>query len=1036
MDIPGVLLNHVREGRAVLVFGAGASYGATGRGGAKPPDGKELGRLLNDRFLDGKYPNAALSQIGEYAISESSLVAVQEFIRELLQDFEPAPFHTLLPKFRWHGLATTNYDRIIEKAYERDKHRLQNLMPIVTDDDRIQDAQHSPDNVLLLKLHGCISRTNDAKCPLILTTDQYVQYKAGRKRLFSKLEEWAYERPLVFLGHSIQDADLRALFLELSHLGENRERAFAIAPGADAVAQRFWETKKLTVLDATFQDFLETLDAKITANARVLAGVLRPQEPHPIGARFKKPDISLSESCRNFLSTDVEFVGASKADYVDPPLFYRGMNSGWACVEQGLDVRRKLVDTILIDVVLADAGDRPQLGPEVILIKGHAGSGKSVLLRRVAWDAAHDYKAVALYLKPQGAIVSSALKELLAAIDDRIYLFVDDAADRLRELNTLLREIGVDGKRLTIVMAERINEWNVGGSDALITDEFTIPYLDHAEIEGLIALLEKHKALGTLEKATAPQRLAAFEQHAGRQLLVALHEATLGRPFVDIIRDEYDHIIPTDAQQMYLSVCVLNRLNVPVRAGVIARMHDLPFGYFREKFFKPLEHVVQTSYDSLLRDHTYEARHPHIADIVFESVLVNPEDRLEKYLRCLCALNIDFSTDERAFRQMVRGKVVQDLFPQPDMARQVFRAALETVGEEPFLLQQLALYEMASPTGSLERASEWLDKAANAAPHDFTIKHSKAELLLRLVDIARTSLERDQRLREAMQVAVSLRDDRTGRVSGSHALHTIVKVSLKRLEGLIDAPPDEVVSEETLSATIKSVEESLQDGLQRFPEDSYLRFSEAQLATRLGNSARAIKAMRSAFKTNPRNGFIAIRLAKSLEASGDVADARIILKTALDNNQVDKKLHYALGRFLMQHEPHQADEIEYHLQRSFTKGDTNYDAQVLYGRQLYMKNNIDGSKEIFKNLSGARVAPDLRQPRYPLEGWFRGRIKKIEATYGFAVRDGVGDWVFFHRKAVAPDMWEALQPGYRVRFRIAFTLKGQTALELSPEQNG
>ena len=216
MELPDFLRTQVREGKVVLVLGAGASRGAAQTHGAGPPDGPQLARLIAKRFLEGKFPNSSLSQISEYAISESSLVEVQEFIRSTFENLEPAAFHRLIPRFRWHGLATTNYDRIIEKAYEAEDHRLQIVQPIIANGDKIQDALRSPDNVLLLKLHGCISRTASDECPLILTTDQYIQYKVGRSRLFTTLQEWAYDRPLVFIGHSIEDPDLRTILLELS----------------------------------------------------------------------------------------------------------------------------------------------------------------------------------------------------------------------------------------------------------------------------------------------------------------------------------------------------------------------------------------------------------------------------------------------------------------------------------------------------------------------------------------------------------------------------------------------------------------------------------------------------------------------------------------------------------------------------------------------------------------------------------------------------------------------------------------------------
>ena len=59
------------------------------------------------------------------------------------------------------------------------------------------------------------------------------------------------------------------------------------------------------------------------------------------------------------------------------------------------------------------------------------------------------------------------------------------------------------------------------------------------------------------------------------------------------------------AQRVYLTICLLNRLEVPVRAGIISRIHDIPFGDFKARLFKPLEHVVYDTFDARMRDNVY-----------------------------------------------------------------------------------------------------------------------------------------------------------------------------------------------------------------------------------------------------------------------------------------------------------------------------------------------------------------------------------------------------------------------------------------------
>src|SRR5881275_2888513 len=118
MDIPDYLVSQVREGKVVAFLRAGASRSAQDRSGKPGPMGKELGELIADRFLGGKYRTSPLNQISEYAICESNLATVQEFIKMVVDPLQPSAAHLKLPDFVWHGLATTNYDRLVELAYE------------------------------------------------------------------------------------------------------------------------------------------------------------------------------------------------------------------------------------------------------------------------------------------------------------------------------------------------------------------------------------------------------------------------------------------------------------------------------------------------------------------------------------------------------------------------------------------------------------------------------------------------------------------------------------------------------------------------------------------------------------------------------------------------------------------------------------------------------------------------------------------------------------------------------------------------------
>jgi hypothetical protein len=103
----------------------------------------------------------------------------------------------------------------------------------------------------------------------------------------------------------------------------------------------------------------------------------------------------------------------------------------------------------------------------------------------------------------------------------------------------------------------------------------------------------------------------------------------------------------------------------------------------------------------------------------------------------------------------------------------------------------------------------------------------------------------------------------------------------------------------------------------------------------------------------PLEVFRGISLRKSLNA---LVDGFV----PLEANNSDRRLHYTYARLLMATTPEDRENIAYHLQRAFTDGDSNYEAQLLYGRQRFPNGRFEESRTAFGRLAGARVAPEIK----------------------------------------------------------------------------
>ena len=1033
-DIPKQLVDEIREGRVVLVLGSGASIGAT-RGDGNPfPSTKDLANTLSVRFLEKPSSSDDLAWISELAISASSLSIVQDFIADQFSDPHPASHHSLVPSFRWRGIATTNYDRVVERSYELASTRIQQVVPFLSNDDRVDAKLRDPSCVGLLKLHGCVTRTHDESLPLILTLDQYVTHRKNRSRVFQMLEEWAKENTLVFIGHSLRDVDLRKLLIELVGQLGGHPRFYMVRPGVDDLERDFWAKKSISVVGMEYGEFLHKLDVAIPRQLRPL--LKRLEADHPIRKHFttqSPPSRALLES----LQYDIEFVHAGMViEQGEPKHFYSGFGMGWYPIHADLDVRRRLSSQLIEDVFLRSEEDRPTT-VELYLVKAEAGSGKSVALRRTAWDAAFRAGALVFFARSGRLPESGVVEEIAVSTGQRIFVFVENPATNPAGLARLLAEVRKRKVQVTFITAERINEWNVRceGLENYLSGEHVLRSLNESEIGALVDLLEKHHALGVrLERLSRDERIDEFVKQAGRQLLVALHVATQGKPFEDILLNEYRRILPSEAQRLYLTVCILNRLNVLVRAGVISRVHDIPFEEFKQRLFKPLEHVVHTA-QLPWGDMAYRTRHAEIAEIVFRRVLVEPSDRYNQIVRILHALNPMYSTDLLALRGLLRARHVEDLFPSYEDAAALYRAAVEVMGEDDiYLLQQRANYERIRPNGNLQTATSLLMKARKQDPRDETVIHTLAEVMRKRADDSTELLERRRYRAEATTLLQLIGSEST---SAKFAVNTRAKIAI---DNVADILKEATSTERDIDEAVRDAERAVEGARQRNPGDSYVAGLEAELGRVLEDDQRTFTALEKARKANPRDPYIASRFAAILINRQQVDEAKKVVSEALRSNRGDKRLNYMYAEIERQHTSERdVEDLVNHYRRAFTRWDTNYDSQFWFARYAWELGTSDSkaeAKEVFRHLREApvphseriRIRDVVRTTEHPIE--FLGTVGRVESTHGFVKLDGSGDWVFFHQRDVSEDVWADLAGERRVGFHLGFSLGGLRALNL------
>jgi len=147
---------------------------------------------------------------GKRAANSFIKYAVTKILRNLGEEYE-AKLHKdlereirLLKSIRPHAVITTNYDTILENIFP-------NYEVIIG-----QKILRKPFLSIgeIFKIHGCVTDPDS----LVLTREDYNEFNDDKKYLSAKLLTYFAEHPILFIGYSAQDPNIKNVLYDLSRM--------------------------------------------------------------------------------------------------------------------------------------------------------------------------------------------------------------------------------------------------------------------------------------------------------------------------------------------------------------------------------------------------------------------------------------------------------------------------------------------------------------------------------------------------------------------------------------------------------------------------------------------------------------------------------------------------------------------------------------------------------------------------------------------------------------------------------------------------
>lgn len=427
----------------------------------------------------------------------------------------------------WRRIFTVNVDDL-ENAAARAFDLPRRPAPISA---LTEHAVHPGTDLQVVHLNGMVSEYPAVTFSAI----DYARRAVGPDPWYDILVAELADSPVVFVGTKLDEQGFwSAIQLRSIHGGqrpEQRPGSYLVTPELASPRQRLLEELNVQLIQMNAEQFAEEWLASSAFYAEQGHQALSRRQP---SAGSWDPNL-------------LREVGELRRQrYGDLATYLLGRAPTWHDVTEGFAVERDFEAEIALD--------RP-----LTILVGTAGCGRSTTLMRLAL-AAQASGATVRWLDDETTMSLSAMRRQVRGTDVEI-LFVDDLQRFGEAAGSFIIDICRDNPQLRLVCAststafERLNLADTLTSSDLPYQRIDVPHLVDSDIDRLLDALTDANRLGRLRNLSRTDQRRAFRERAGRQLLVAMIEATSGERFEDRVDRECQELA-SDAQAVY-AICAL-----------------------------------------------------------------------------------------------------------------------------------------------------------------------------------------------------------------------------------------------------------------------------------------------------------------------------------------------------------------------------------------------------------------------------------------------------------------------------------------------
>jgi hypothetical protein len=630
----------IASGNIILLLGAGASI----------TNKKYLSSQIIDYYEDKIGISHDISDITELldVLETTDYFDRKEFdgfVYELLSRLAVTETQRSIVRLPWQQIITTNYDLLIEKAYEeiRGSETIFEIKSIRSINE--YNSFTLRNELRYIKLNGCMS--DKSLHPFVFSSNDFRKSKKYHETVLKNLKSASYKTNFLSIGYSFADKFGEKLLNTLDEKDYREKRwLFKVDPNANEKLASFYASKMICIIKMSSDEFFERY--KLWEDAlyekKYPGLVLKSSDSHQISI---SPKIAY-----NFKNSIVQLNDSFYGSFISKHEFYNGEEPNYNVILKGYDIKKtKTLDKVKSKIFKTVDENSSTLIPIFFLV-GTFGAGKSTFAYRLIQtiQQSKEFKAVTLEIVEIDTNIIKSLPSLIESItEDYLILLVDNVENNsvfksLMALRTAISSRQINHMKVLFVVPIRENMLKVNTLDLDYKNIYELPVdtkLDPNEISDFVANLKECSIIDyrdNLEKNAIIYKIQnAYE---GDSFVSLIELASNGKHFL-ALRDAYRQL-SQECRDAFIYTALLHRLKLLMPASLLRKLVSKPWDAFIKDVIKaegkgiliqeekPMENGAQ--------DLFFRTKHPIIADKLIAEIVKGNEKKYNCYTFILSKL--------------------------------------------------------------------------------------------------------------------------------------------------------------------------------------------------------------------------------------------------------------------------------------------------------------------------------------------------------------------------------------------------------------